>query len=469
MRRVTRNLIVAIDAKGGISKLGKIPWSIPEDMNFFRDVTCNEYIPGKPNALIMGRNTWESFGGKLNGRVPIVVSSQLPDAVRSVTEAYELCEQKDFGKVFICGGSNIYRDAYALNEIYLTQINKDYECYNFFPMNLLSIIENEFMVVSKDKFLLGPEKIPVTFTKYRFTISNIINTAEQEYLNILKNIITNGNLLQTRNGNTISIFNQVLKFDLQKGFPLLTTKKIFTKGIIEELLFFLKGDTNANHLDEKGVKIWNANTSREFLDKSGLNYETGDMGAMYGFVWRHYGEDYQGMNHNNYQGFDQIEYCLNLLKTDPFSRRILMTTYDPSNAKKGVLYPCHGISIIFNVGHDYKLHCSMTQRSADFFLGVPFNIASYALLIHLFCEVINNDITYTGPKFIPGELMLSFGNVHIYENHYTQCIRQILREPKQFPKLEFTKKITSLTDIVLEDIKIVNYQRYPGIIAKMVA
>ena len=146
-----------------------------------------------------------------------------------------------------------------------------------------------------------------------------------------------------------------------------------------------------------------------------------------------------------------------------------MTTYDPSNAKKGVLYPCHGISVMFNVGHDHRLHCSMTQRSADFFLGVPFNIASYALLVHLFCEVINNDVTYTGPRFTPGELMLSFGNVHIYENHYTQCIRQILREPKQFPKLEFTKKITSLTDITAEDIKIVDYQCYPGIIAKMVA
>jgi len=402
------------------------------------------------------------------------VSSSLTDTenvVPTIKHAVNLSLSKDFGKVFICGGSNIYREflenRFPLHEIHLTKIDKDFDCDNFFPQHLLNL--DKYKLFSKDTFRLNnQEPLTITFYKYRRNIDHI-NEAEEQYLAIMKKIITDGGSYQTRNGNTKAIFNQHLKFDLSKGFPMLTTKKIFSKGIIEELLFFLRGDTNANHLIEHGVKIWSANTSRDFLDKNGLDYQEGDMGPMYGYNWRHFGAEYQGMNHCSTEGFDQIEYCLDLLKNNPFSRRILMTSYDPTNAKKGVLYPCHGISILFNVSHDHKLHCMMTQRSADFFLGVPFNIASYALLVRLFCEVINNDDTYFGPKFTPGELVINMGNVHLYENHFSQAIRQVLREPKLFPELIFKKKIISLTEITSDDIEIKNYECYPGIIAPIVA
>jgi thymidylate synthase len=147
---------------------------------------------------------------------------------------------------------------------------------------------------------------------------------------------------------------------------------MFFKGVVEELLWFLKGDTNAIHLSDKGVKIWEPNTSRDFLDNMKFNHrQVGDMGPMYGFQWRFFGADYKGMEHNyDNQGFDQVKYCIDLIKKDPYSRRILMTSFNPKQAQEGVLYPCHGISIIFNVEEGDKLSCMMTQRSADSFLGV---------------------------------------------------------------------------------------------------
>ena len=152
----------------------------------------------------------------------------------------------------------------------------------------------------------------------------------------------------------------------------------------------------------------------------------------------------------------------------PYSRRILMTTYNPAQAQQGVLYPCHGISLIFNVEEENKLSCMMTQRSSDFFHGVPFNIASYALLLHLFVEVINNDPEYKN-KLSVGRLIMVFGDSHIYRTHYSECIRQILRDPIDFPQIKFNKKITNLENIKYEDIEIINYKCHSGIIAKMVA
>jgi thymidylate synthase len=194
-------------------------------------------------------------------------------------------------------------------------------------------------------------------------------------------------------------------------------------------MFFINGKTDTSELSEKGVKIWEANTSREFLDKMGFKYrKVGDMGPMYGFQWR------------NFFGFDQLQYCINLLKTDPTSRRIIMTSYNPAQAFDGVLFPCHGITIMFycnlikstDLVNYYKLDIMMTQRSADLFLGVPFNIASYALLNYLICDHINNDQNIKSQiknNFIPGRLIMNLGDAHIYNEHYTQVIRQIMRNP----------------------------------------
>jgi thymidylate synthase len=199
-------------------------------------------------------------------------------------------------------------------------------------------------------------------------------------------------------------------------------------------------------------------------------YEEGDMGPMYGFIFRYHGIAYRGMN-TDYtgQGFDQIEYCINLLKTDPFSRRILMTSFNPSQAQQGVLYPCHSIVIQFYVEKGHRLSCTMYQRSADIGCGTPFNVASSSLLVYMFCEVINNDSKYTGQKFTPGRLIMNHGDIHIYEDHYSELIRQVLREPYKFPQLTFKRKVNELTDFKYEDLELVGYQCYPSIKLKMIA
>lgn len=486
--RSSRNfcLIVAHDSKHGIARSNEIPWRIPHDYNFFMDTTKRQYFAKKKNVLIMGKNTWKALPDASRGlkdRITIVVSTSMTDdelkkdnctesetyLSHSLGDAVSLCAKLDAGKPFICGGSRIYAEALQtlpIDEVYLTKIDHDYDCDTFFPSHLLKHFDG-----IEEKFLLNDSERDVNVTFVKCGIAPNPNVGEQQYLNILRDIIANGDFKKTRNGNTWSVFGKTMEFDLADGFPLLTTKKVFMKGIFEELIFFLKGDTNANHLSEKGVKIWEPNTSREYLDTHGLtDYAVGDMGSMYGFNLRHFGAEYKGMT-NDYvgQGFDQINYCLNLLKTDPFSRRIIMSTFNPAKAHEGVLYPCHGLSIIFNVDKHHRLSCMMTQRSADIFCGIPFNIASYALLVHLICEVINNDPDYNGSKFIPGKVIINMADVHAYEVHHTQVVRQILREQFAFPKISFARKLTELTDFTLNDVVIENYVSYPGIIAKMVA
>jgi thymidylate synthase len=224
-------------------------------------------------------------------------------------------------------------------------------------------------------------------------------------------------------------------------------------------------------LSDIDVKIWEPNTTREFLDKVGLEkYDVGDMGPMYGFQLRNFNAPYHGPDSDYIgKGVDQVAYCLNLLKTDPYNRRILMTTFNPAQVTEGVLYPCHGISILFNVGPNHELSCMMTQRSVDTACGLPFNIVSYALLVHLFCQVINNDLNYLGPKFTPGKLIMNLGDTHIYKDHYSDIIRQVLREPHKFPQLKFNRQVTNLTDFKFTDMELVEYQSYPIIGFKMVA
>lgn len=485
------NLIVAVDTQWGISKKGNIPWKIMEDYNFFLDVTKRQYIKDKKNIIIMGKNTWKTLpdtSRSLKDRITIIISTSMTIEdlnsgnltgtesylVKSFAEATALCNVIDGGKVFICGGSQIYDEALKklkIDNTYITKIYYDYGCDNFFPSHLANVDSststecNTFMLNDAIRNI----KIKVTFTKWGAI--NGTNLGEIQYTNMLKTILSTGDFKQTRNSKTWSIFGKTMEFDLEQGFPLLTTKKMFLKGIFEELSFFLKGDTNTRHLSEKNVKIWENNTNREFLDLNGLShYDIGDMGSMYGFNLVHFGAEYRGMDKNyENQGFNQIQYCIHLLKTDPYSRRIIMTTYNPAKAHEGVLYPCHGLSIVFSVDKYHRLSCMMTQRSADIICGIPFNIASYALLIHLFCEVINNDTNYIGNKFTPGKLIINFADIHIYESHYSQSIRQILREPFDFPKIVFKRKLNVLTDFVFDDIIIQNYNCYPGIIAKMVA
>ena len=281
---------------------------------------------------------------------------------------------------------------------------------------------------------------------YRFNIckKKLITHSEDHYLKIMSDLIYNGDYRMTRNGFTYSSFGKSLSFDISNSFPLLTTKKVFFRGIIEELLFFLRGQTNSKILEEKGVNIWKPNTTQEFIKSRNLSYEEGDMGPMYGFNWLHFGAKYQDCktDYTN-KGFNQIEQVIKLLKEDPFSRRIIMTTYNPEIAEEGVLYPCHGIVVQFYVhqkNNKYYLSCSMTQRSADIACGVPYNIASYAALVYILCK-------HLGDEYVPDQLIINFGDVHLYEEHLNEALIQINRIPNEFPKLEIKefKKIEELT------------------------
>ena len=476
------NLIVATDLFNGISKENSIPWNIKLDQNYFFDVTTRVYQSNKKNVCIVGRNTWESLPmTKLKNRIVIIVSNTMindnlpPDTyiVNSLTSSIDLCQKLNPGKIFICGGKRIYQESISkliIDEIYITKINGDYNCDNMFSQDDLDLSVYSHSNKSFETMDLNSGlSIGVNFIKYHRT-NYVSNGEESQYLNLLDSILTMGHLRQTRNSRTLSTFGKNLEFDLSKGFPILTTKKVFFRGAFEELIFFLKGSTDTTHLSDRGVKIWEANTSKEFLDSVGLNYEVGEMGPMYGYQLRHFDADYFGPNHNYLgQGIDQIAYCLNLLKTDPYNRRILMTTFNPNQVNQGVLWPCHGISILFNVESNYKLSCMMTQRSVDTVCGLPFNIISYAILIHLFCEVINNDENYLGLKFSPGRLIMNLGDTHIYEDHVDGIARQLLRDPYQFPKLSFNRKVTELTDFKFEDLDLIDYESYPPLNFKMIA
>lgn len=474
-------LIIATDHKYGIGKNGIIPWDIKEDMIFFQDVTKRVYIPNKKNAVIIGKNTWLSLSTKgFKDRITIVVSSTLTldeqdvYQVKSFDDGIELCKTLDVDKIFIGGGRRVYIEALEnlnINELYHTKIDYDYDCDVCVP-EIETMIE-DFMVPYFDKqFVLTDQNIKVRFIKMHHRYQQRpSNTGEQQYLNILSDILNDGHYRLTRNSYTWSTFGKHLEFDLRKGFPLLTTKRIFLRGVFEELIWFLKGDTNANHLSEKGVKIWNANSTREFLDNIGLHdYKEGDIGPLYGYQWLHFNAQYEGCDANyDGKGMNQIKYCMDLIKKDPYSRRIMMTAYNPLQANEGCLFPCHSIVLQFYIEADGHLSLACYNRSQDIFLGTPFNIASSSLLLHMFCMVLNNDPDYKGQKLEPGRLIMTLGDTHIYKEHYSEVIRQILREPYDFPILKFKRQVMDMADFTFDDIELEGYNYYPNIAAKMIA
>lgn len=257
----------------------------------------------------------------------------------------------------------------------------------------------------------------------------------QQYHQLLQHILDNGVEKQDRTGTgTISVFGYQMRFDLAKGFPMVTTKKLHLKSIIHELLWFLKGDTNIAYLKENGVSIWD-----EWAN------EKGDLGPVYGHQWRSWtGADGQT--------FDQIKDVLHQLKTNPDSRRMIVNAWNVADLPKMALSPCHAL-FQFYVANG-KLSCQLYQRSADTFLGVPFNIASYALLTMMMAQVSGLEA---------GEFIHTFGDVHLYSNHIEQAKLQLSREPFPLPTLKMNPEITDLFDFTFEDFTIENYQSHPHI------
>ena len=250
------------------------------------------------------------------------------------------------------------------------------------------------------------------------------------YLNLLKDILENGTDKSDRTGTgTKSLFGYQLRFDLSKGFPLVTTKKTHLKSIIHELLWFLKGDTNIKYLNDNGVSIWN-----EWAD------ENGNLGPIYGKQWR------------NWNGTDQIKEVISQIKNNPDSRRIIVSAWNVSEIPLMVLAPCHTLFQFYVA--DGKLSLQLYQRSADAFLGVPFNIASYALLLMMVAQVCDLKV---------GELIHSFGDVHIYNNHMEQVKLQLTRKPKTLPTIKLNKNVKNIFDFTYEDFTLENYTPQPTI------
>lgn len=456
----------------GIGYHNKLPWKISEEIAYFKKMTLLQHPYGE-NCVIMGRNTWESLPLKyrpLPNRKNIIVSKTMisPDNNVLVVPTLEMAlSLSPSTHVFVIGGEKLFAEAIVhplCKTLYLTEVDfskkKDdilyepIECDVFFP------VIPRFFQMSESNTIMN-EKYNLEFKTYK----NIADFESEEYryLNLLKDILYYGEEKIDRTGiGTISTFGSQIKFSLMNDvIPLLTTKKVFWKGIVEELLFFLRGDHDNRKLQKKGVHIWDGNTSLEYFKKNNMTFEEHDLGVGYGVQWRAAGAqresletDYRG------KGIDQIQEIINLLKNEPTSRRILLNTWNVNSLKDMCLVPCH-IMYQFNVSRGKYLNCMMTQRSADTFLGLPFNIASTALLTKILASVSN---------LVAGEIIINLGDAHIYKNHIEQVKTQLKRTPMYFPKLKIHKKLNNLQDIEnlsFEDFHLIDYHSWPPIKAEM--
>jgi dihydrofolate reductase/thymidylate synthase len=287
---------------------------------------------------------------------------------------------------------------------------------------------------------------------------------EYSYLNLLEKVIRHGNSRQTRNAETISLFGESVEFDLSYGFPLLTTKKMFFQGIVKELLWFLNGKTNANELKADGVHIWDGNTTREFLDGIGLHhYPEGCAGPIYGYQWRNFNAPYDVETMMPKEtGFDQLMFCIKELQTNPTSRRMIMSGWNPCQMDQMCLPPCHVLYQFYVEGD--RLSCQLYQRSADLFLGLPFNIASTALLTTLIG-------TLTGYK--AGKIKICIGDAHIYKTHIENVFTQIKRLPLPFCQIHVDHFVsdpeTQIKEWKPEHIHIIGYQSHGRLSSAMIA
>jgi len=464
---------------------------LKDDLDFFKAKTLNTDNSEKKHAVLMGKNTFLSIPEKfrpLENRVNIVISDteylKLKKMIKdkdykdtylfnNINQALHYCYNKDnIENLYVIGGASIYNyfiENNLFNLLYLTEIeNKDLPKGDvFFPkidktnykvcklnsfeqQNCLCNINNKRYAIIKYDINKYIAKNTNTFEK---------NMQEYEYLNLIKNVLETGDLRKTRNATTLSKFGLRMEFDISTYIPLLTTKKVYWKGILYELLWFINGKTDSKELTKNKVNIWNGNSNREYLDNLGLDYEEGVCGPIYGFQWRYYNAKYEGPNKEySGKGVDQLQNCIDLLKNDPTSRRIFMTAWNPCQLQEMVLPPCH-VSYQFYVREGKYLDCQMYQRSGDLFLGVPFNIASTALLTY----IISTQTIYK-----PGKIVIVLGDAHIYQNHIEQIKEQLKRAPYQFPKLKINKK-NNINDYIPSDFTLNSYYNHPSIKAEMIS
>lgn len=456
---------------------GALPWKLPGDMAYFKQLTSETRDPSKCNVCIMGRKTWESIPERfrpLAGRENIVLSRD-PGRVRGCDQAALVMPSLDsalafvaerkarYETVFVIGGGQIYAEAMAspnLSAIHLTlvedvSVSKDIvACDTFFPR-------------LPDSFKLWHAGFPrrdgkgTTGLRYSFLSYTRVDEDEAvtkscidslpplvagkheefQYLDLIKEAMEEGTFRGDRTGTgTFSVFGRTMRFNLRHSFPLLTTKRVFWRGLAEELLWFVAGSTNAKELSDKGIGIWDGNGSREYLDSIGLtDREEMDLGPVYGFQWRHFGAEYKTM-HDNYdgQGVDQLCELVHKIKNNPTDRRLVLTAWNPRALPEMALPPCHMFCQFYVDTAANELSCQMYQRSCDLGLGVPFNIASYSLLTMMVAKVC-------GLK--PGDFVHVLGDAHVYANHVEPLQEQLRNKPKHLPRLEIKETTKNAGDI----------------------
>ncbi|XP_059653784.1 bifunctional dihydrofolate reductase-thymidylate synthase-like [Cornus florida] len=503
----TYQVVVAATPNMGIGKDGKLPWRLPSELKFFKDVTMATSDPVKKNAVVMGRKTWESIPLEhrpLCGRLNVVLtrsgSFDIATAENvvicgSVASALELLAASPYclsiDKVFVIGGAQILREtlnAPQCDAIHITEIEASIECDTFIPAVDSSVYQpwySSFPVVENDirysfttyvrvrNAAIEPlgqtngltsdcvsDNAKFEVMKFSFLPKMIFEKHEEHaYLRLVQDIITNGTLKDDRTGTgTLSEFGCQMRFNLRKSFPLLTTKKVFWRGVVEELLWFISGSTNAKVLQEKGIHIWDGNASRDYLDSIGLvDREEGDLGPVYGFQWRHFGARYTNM-HADYtgQGFDQLLDVIDKIKNNPDDRRIILSAWNPSDLKLMALPPCHMFAQFYVANGE--LSCQMYQRSADMGLGVPFNIASYALLTCIIAHVCD---------LAPGDFVHVIGDAHVYRTHVRPLQEQLQKLPKPFPILKINPERKDIDSFIAADFKLIGYDPHQKIEMKM--
>lgn len=478
------NVIVAVDKLFGIGKDNKLPWHNSKDLKIFKEKTNNTVvIVGKKTLIDLPLLKNRTIFCVSRNTDMIICNNPIVYIKRSIHEAVDDAFKLN-KPVYVIGGSQIYNEIFKYYKeriiLHISFFKERYVCDSFFEANHL----NNFNIIEENDYEEFIHRVMI-YTKY----------GEHQYLNLLNEILSNSETRETRNGEVFSDFCKHLKFDLRQGFPLLTTKKMFIKGIIEELLFFIRGDTQSKILEEKGINIWRGNTSREFLDSHGFeDRKEGEMGPIYGYQWRHFNalvdkkniySDYDNKPIDDYEfdtnsagwlntfwekGFepvlpefniDQLKYVVEQIKTNPSSRRILLTTLNPSQVNQGVLWPCHSVVLQFYVQDGY-LDMFCYNRSSDLFLGLPFNIASSSLLLMLIAK-----ITELEPRYFN----LSLGDVHIYTEHVEAVKEQLTRTPYLFPQIRIPE-VNSLEEIEMlthKDFELLEYKSYSSIRAPMIA
>lgn len=457
--------IYCVDELGGFSKDGRIPWHCKADLAHFKEITT----ASEKTLLIMGRKTYESMSDVhhrvfVGSRHACVLSgdqrsSDNPNVTWFTSIDRARFFARDFQETFVIGGKELLCEMLQFCDyVYETRLDKSYNCDIFMPSTLPVCMDipdkcpPQWVEISVDV------KKECTIRCYKNTEMN--GDDEGKYLWLMRRCLLEGVFKNDRTEvGRLSVFGANLTFDLDR-FPLLTTKKVYWKSVCEELLWFLRGETHSKGLEAQGVNIWKGNSSREALDRLGFaDREEGDNGPIYGFQWRHFGAEYARAD-TDYtgKGVDQIEYVVSTLKKDPTSARALMSAWNPMDLNKMSLPPCH-VSYQFSL-HDGQLCCHMYQRSADVFLGLPFNIASSALLCNILANILGTPT---------GKLHIAIGDAHVYANHTEQCFEQLERDPFKFPTLQIEKQITldNLSSLKFSDFSLVNYNHHDPIRAPM--